>query len=107
MTPSNVVPVRWRATESRRCASFAPLADNHPLVVKQVPCVICNELLAGSRTQLLAVGPWPGDEEDEERHSAGRWYAAMAVVVHERCLTELSSDQVEELVEQLEEVIWI
>lgn len=50
--------------------------------------------------QLLVVGP--DDDEGRERHDAGRWYTALAVVVHEQCLARLSDDQVEAMVSELE-----
>jgi hypothetical protein len=100
MLASNVTAVRWRATESRRCNSFPPPAHNHPLVEHSVACLICEELLAESRIQLLAIGPFEDDEEAQDRYDADRWFTAMAVVVHERCLSQLSDDQVERLVAQ-------
>lgn len=99
---SNVTYLRWRATESRRARSFAPPAEDHPLVRNHVPCLLCELPLAGARIQLLVLGP--EDQETQERHDAGRWYAALAVVVHERCLSELSDDELEPLVADLEQI---
>jgi hypothetical protein len=104
MPPSNITAVRWRATDSRRCHAFPAPAENHPLVRHSVACLICNELLAGNRIQLLAIGPFEDDDEAQDRHDSGGWYTAMAAVVHERCLSELSDDQVEKLIGELAEV---
>lgn len=100
MTGSNVTYLRWRTSESRRATAFEPPADDHPLVTNQVPCLLCATLLAGQRIQLLVMGP--EDEETQERHDAGRWYAALCVVAHERCLSLLSDDDLELLVAELE-----
>lgn len=101
MTASNVTYLRWRNGESRRGPTFNPPDPDHPLFVNQVPCLICNDLLAGHRTQLLVIGP--DDVEDQAKHDSGRWYAALAVVAHERCLSQLSDTDVEDLVSGLVE----
>lgn len=95
---SNVTYVRWKAGESRRGRVFPPLAAAHP--ASNAFCVIGGGMLGtGEPVQLLIVGP--SDEVDRERHDAGYFYAAGAVVVHERCLAELNDNAVENLVKGL------
>lgn len=81
---SNVTYVRWQKDQPRECRDFAPLAPDHPSA--GTPCFVCGEVLGnGQPVQLLAIGP--EGEEDRARHAAGRWYSAVAILLHVRCLT--------------------
>ena len=86
----NVAYVRWQRDESRRGRTFPGLPDDHPAV--SAIDVLCERPL-GERepVQLLVVGP--EDDDDRKRHASGRWYWAVAVVVHERCLARLTDDE--------------
>lgn len=76
--------MRWKAGEER-CSlpgRFPPLKAGHPLVDQC--CPVCAEpFTVGERVTTFAVGPDTPD--DAGRHNAGRWYSALAVVLHERC----------------------
>lgn len=80
---SAVTYVRWKAGEARELTVFPPLAATHPAAAD--PCLLCDELLGnGTPTQLFALGP--DDARNREKHTAGRWYTAHALLLHEACL---------------------
>lgn len=97
---SNVAPVRWRRDEGRRGPVYPGLRADHPAVT--VNDVLCGAPIGTEEpVQLLVVGPDNNNDEDRERHEAGRWYTALAVLVHKKCLARLSDDQVEAAVSEL------
>lgn len=76
--------VRWKPGEPRECRVFSALDSSHPAA--ELPCPHCEDPLGdGRQVQLYAVGPW--DEETRERHAEGRWYTALAVLLHVDCVT--------------------
>jgi hypothetical protein len=81
---SAVTYVRWRSDEPREQRVFPALPEAHPAA--STPCPACAQPLGdGTPVQLLALGP-ADDAEDREKHAAGRWYSAVALVVHATCL---------------------
>lgn len=99
---SNVTYVRWQRDQPRRGRVFPALAEDHP--AHHAPCPLCGLPLgtdpAGKGVQLLAIGP---DDDDAAyfRHHDGRWYSALAVIVHAAELEPLTDEEVERLVAEL------
>lgn len=86
--------VRWKQGEPRPCRVFDPLPADHPAAA--MPCLVCENVLGDGRpVQLYAVG-WH-DEESRERHTAGRWYTAQAVLLHAACVANMSPAFAEQL----------
>jgi hypothetical protein len=98
---SNVTAVRWKSDLSRRCHVFEPLGADHPAVA--ATCVFCLQLIGTTApVQLVAIGPFPDDDEAQEKHEAGRWYSAAAIVVHRPCVGALDNTQLEQVICSLE-----
>lgn len=101
---ANMTHVWWRAGGPRRGRIIAPIASSHPGY--PAPCLLCPRPLGGQGTQaldlqLLVVGPARGDQEAAQRHDAGHWYNAAALVVHAECLALMTDDDIERLVPEL------
>lgn len=98
---SNQTYVRWQKDEPRRGRTFAPLDPPHPAY--EAPCVLCGYSLGSDRgpdaVTLVAVGP---DADEQERHDAGRWYSALAVLVHTSCAAPLDEPALAVLAAELE-----
>lgn len=84
MSERRAVYTRWRAGEDRVRRIYDPLPTREG---EDGPCPACGCLLyaSGQRLALFAVGPG-GDPEALERHLAGRWYSAEALLFHVTCL---------------------
>ena len=75
--------IRWKPGEPRESRVFPPLTAGHPAAGDSCPA--CGECLGdGTPVQLLTIGPT--DDEDREKHRAGRWYSAFALLFHADCL---------------------
>lgn len=97
---SNIAPIRWKSSESRRARVFDPLGADHPAAA--ATCVFCDQQI-GTTTpvQIVVVGPDLRDDENRERHEAGRWYSALGVLVHEPCADALDDTQLERVIGEL------
>lgn len=83
VSSSNITYVRWRRDESREARVFPPLAPEHPAYAAD--CFLCSEPLGnGGQVQLLALGP--EDADDRAKHVEGRWYSALAILLHAACV---------------------
>jgi hypothetical protein len=73
-----VIPVRWQRHQPRAVREDVNLAE-HPL--EGTLCATCDEPMVGeSLVAIVAVGP--SDADTQQRHEAGRWYAADGVLTH-------------------------
>lgn len=52
--------------------------------------------------QLLVIGPDPNDDEAHERHNAGRWYTALALIVHATCLRSATDEELDKIAGEVE-----
>lgn len=88
MTNDSFAPLsamRWTRGTPRNGRILGPLAADHPYV--QIPC-LCNVALGdGTDVQLLAIGPAVDDDAGQRAHSAGEEYDAIALILHQRCIT--------------------
>ncbi|SEF34335.1 hypothetical protein SAMN05421837_107326 [Amycolatopsis pretoriensis] len=83
MTRTGDTYVRWRSGAPREGRAFPPLGPGHP-AYRDV-CPACDHFLGnGLPVQILAIGPT--DDEARDRHRAGRWYSALALLFHAACL---------------------
>ncbi len=88
----NVTYVRWQRDEPRECRVFPPLASDHPAYATE--CSLCGEPFSnGGKVQLLAIGP--DDAESREKHAEGRWYSALAVLLHAACIQGVEPTELE------------
>jgi len=98
----NLTAIRWQRDQSRRGPILPPLAEDHPASI--VFCVLCPvQLGTVERVQYLIIGPIYEREWDE--HTAGRWYSAPAMLVHERCVAKLDEEDLEDTVPMLVAVV--
>lgn len=74
--------VRFGPGENQTGRSFPPMAADHPMAA--LPCIACGDVLAGQATVLVALGPG-SDPEAVQKASAGRWFNAVCVAIHEGC----------------------
>jgi len=62
---------------------FPALSESHSAY--DADCWLCGKPLGnGSQVQLLAIGP--EDEADRIKHHEGRWYSALAILLHAACV---------------------
>jgi hypothetical protein len=73
-----VIPIRWQRHQPRAVREDVNLAE-HPL--EGTLCATCDQPMRGeSLVAIVAVGP--SDPDTQQRHEAGRWYAADGVLTH-------------------------
>lgn len=100
---SNSTYVRWAPAESRRVREFdGPLAADHPAFL--APCPFCTYRLGddvGGQPGVALVALGPDDDETRERHEAGRWYSALAIVVHTKCVRGMDDAELEQACTEL------
>jgi hypothetical protein len=78
-----VAYLRWKKGEPRESRVFPSLDPTHP--GSEQICPACLALIGTSQpVQLLAIGP--DSEGTFAIHNADRWYSALAVLFHARCL---------------------
>lgn len=94
-------PMRWKKGEDRRSRIFATAGE-----AGRLPCPLCTlPLDADLPIQLVAVGPWPDDEESQRRYREDRWHTAVAAGMHAGCVESLViSNALERFVSELEVV---
>lgn len=78
-----IVYVRWCAGQPRIVRYPTPLGNEHPLIGRA--CLACGQPL---RLGSVVAGVVVGGDDDRE----GRWHAAPAIVVHDRCAWALPVD---------------
>jgi len=94
----NLTAIRWQRGQSRRGPILPPLKEEHPASI--VFCVLCPEQLGTiERVQYLIIGPI--DDREWDAHTAGHSYAAPAMIVHEKCITKLDEEDLEDTVPML------
>lgn len=96
---SNLTFLRWKRGEPRRGRPFPALQLGHPSY--DTACVLCNYSLGSDLGGVTLVAVGPSDEEDREHHNAGRWYSAMAVLVHTTCSEHINDLDLELVVAEL------
>lgn len=81
--------LRWKAGEPRLSRLFdAPPHDDEDA---DRGCPGCDLRLAGEGpVRLVVLGP--SDSEDQHDHQAGKWYSALAVIVHASCAQGVDAD---------------
>lgn len=75
--------VRWRRDQPREGGVCKLLEPGNAMALWDCPA--CGRPLGTEHpVQLLAIGPL--NDEDRDRHRAGGWYSAVALVMHAHCL---------------------
>lgn len=68
--------------------------------IAETRCMLCDKRITKVREyQLVVVGPT--DDEDREKHEAGRWYSAGAIICHWTCVDAHSDEDLDALVRSL------
>jgi hypothetical protein len=76
--------IRWQKDQSRLGRELPPLNNLHP--AGHLLCSVCEEQLGnGTPVRLVAIGP---EESDRGKHEQGRWYSAVAIIIHSSCSGE-------------------
>jgi hypothetical protein len=77
--------MRWTRGTPRNGPILGSLDTNHPYA--RIPCLCHAPLGDGSPVGLLAIGPALDDDQAVQAHRDGRAYEAIAVILHQRCIT--------------------
>lgn len=73
---------------------FGPLIADHSAIGEE--CLLCEKTFqAGDATTLVPLGPGYDDQEEREKCASGRYYNAIAILVHWSCATGLSDASVD------------
>lgn len=99
--------VRWKMGDTRRCRVFPPLTPEHPAYAMK--CLYCHYELGGGfggstkpeAVQLIAVALVDPDSDALVKFAAGRVCNVGAVLLHERCVLQMTDKQLEEFVGEL------
>lgn len=88
MTGDSFAPLsamRWTRGTPRNGQVLGSLAPDHPYA--GIQC-LCKAVLGdGTDVQLLAIAPPADDDEGQRAHFAGEEYEAIALILHQRCIT--------------------
>jgi hypothetical protein len=75
--------VRWHPLDDRLVNIAGPLSPDNPAVRDRCPA--CgHELGTEEHIALLSIGPGR-DPERVAAHDRGRWYSAVAILIHASC----------------------
>ena len=94
-----MIYVRWRRGESRRGRVFPAPQPGHPL--HATDCVACGGALYSDSGDIVLIAVGPVDEDERERHEAGRWYNAGAVAVHVADVESMTDAELDALCAEL------
>src|SRR5688500_8862845 len=91
--------VRWKKGEPRRGRVFT----EHNSATADLTCLLCRESLGTRPYQLVAMGP--DDSDCRVKHDTDRWYAARAMIMHERCVAKKSDAELDQIGDEVTEIL--
>ena len=90
VVPGGMTFVRHRVTDRESIRKSGPKPADHPSI--GMPCPACLETFReGDYTTLVPLGPG-GDVETQETAYSGRWFNAVALECHYRCVVGRAED---------------